>query len=163
MASTPQGSGGSSPQPSPTFSAAPTAHSIPPSARPCTATPACYEWNERKLDDASKDLSKPCHGWPQLVHDMVENPGFESFQSFRDLNIKSLLYYQAELDQLRKDLHALEWKDHRNGGQSAVFCENIRSLLLTKRRPEECQEQLSKVKEMREVLKEYSKILRHLA
>jgi hypothetical protein len=36
------------------------------------------------------------HGWPCLAELMFKHPGFESFQAFRDLRIKSLLYYQAE-------------------------------------------------------------------
>jgi hypothetical protein len=86
---------------------------------------------------------------------MVDQPGLESFQPFRDLNIKSLLYYQAELVQLRQDLHALEWEDHRKGGGAVLLCENVDKLLASA----QFSEQLSKVKEIRGVLKEYSKKL----
>jgi hypothetical protein len=59
-----------------------------------------------------KNLEIPCHGYPALAGFMFNNPGFESFQAFRDLHIKSLLYYQGQLDKIREDLHALEWADH---------------------------------------------------
>ncbi|TVY84138.1 hypothetical protein LSUE1_G003723 [Lachnellula suecica] len=146
--------------PSPTFSAAPTAHSSSPSSSPCKKGLACYEYNEYVESDASRDLTNPCHGWPKLVEVMVDQPGLESFQAFRDLNIKSLLYYQAELVKLRKDLHALEWEDHRKGGEASLFCENVDKLLATKDESIECQEaQFRKVKEMRVVLKDYNAAL----
>ena len=141
------------------FSNAPTANSLTPSTSPCRIHEACWRYNEEDPRDASHDLKQPCHGWPKLVDVMVENPDFESFQAFRDLNIKSLLYYQAELVQLREDLHALEWEDHRKGGKSARSCSSVRSLLLSADRKEGgAQDQLNKIKKIREVLKEYSKI-----
>jgi hypothetical protein len=149
--------------PSPTFSAALTANSASPSTCACRIHSACLAPpDEDDEEDASRDLKQPCHGWPELVKVMVDNPGFESFQAFRDLNIKSLLYYQAELVQLRKELHALEWRDHRTGGESERLCSSVGSLLQTKERPVEAQAQLKKIKEIREVLKEYSKILARL-
>lgn len=116
--------------PSPTFAPAPTPiTSINP---PCTISDACWNYDEEDDEhDASYDLKQPCHGWPELVNLMVQNPHFESYQAFRDLNIKSLLYYQAELVQLRRDLHGIEWRDHRKGGVSTRLCANVRSLLLT--------------------------------
>ncbi|KAE9371681.1 hypothetical protein N431DRAFT_297502, partial [Stipitochalara longipes BDJ] len=105
------------------------------------------------------DLERPCHGWPALVRDMVKHPGIDSFSAFRDLNIKSLLYYQAELVQLRKELHALEWEDHRQGGDSAGMVSNIQSLLLTKMEDGEAQRQFNKMREIRLVLKEYNAAL----
>jgi hypothetical protein len=165
----PNSSGVLSHTPSPTFSAAPTAHSSSPSFDPCKIDDTCRYYNEDDPRDASKNLKQPCHGWPKLVEVMVENSSFESFQAFRDLNIKSLLYYQAELVQLRKELHALEWKDHRKGGDSSELSSNVRSLLLTKPDDDDddddddAQEQFNKLREIRKALKEYSKSLAQLA
>jgi hypothetical protein len=95
---------------------------------------------------------KPCHGWPRLVDVMVERPGFQCFPAFRDLNIKSLLYYQAELDKFREELFDLEWEDHEN--VNARISSNVDLLLRTE---QQGGNQIKTVKKMREVLREYSK------
>jgi len=98
---------------------------------------------------------------------MFRNPGFESFQAFRDLNIKSLLYYQAELVGIREELLKVEWKDHINGGfeDSDQLCERVDTLLLTETKDgkEKAERQIQLIKKMRRVLKEYSKIIFHTA
>jgi hypothetical protein len=157
----PYGSEGLTPTQSPTFSAAETVNSSTPSTSPCMISHACSHFDEDDDGDASLDLKQPCHGWPKLVDVMVEHPGFESFQAFRDLNLKSLLYYQAELVQLREELHEIEWQDHRKGGEQKDFCSDIQTLLLTRKDGEAAQKQLKKIKRIREVLKEYSKTLTH--
>ena len=129
------------------------ATSAAPSSSECRILDACWKYDEDHLD-ASQDLKQNCHGWPELVDVMVRHPNFESFQAFRDLNIKSLLYYQAELVSLRKDLHEIEWQDHRKGGKAGKICGDIENLLLTKFGEEH--EQLDKMNEIREVLKKYS-------
>jgi len=157
MASTTDDSKGISAIPSPIFSTAQGINSSSPSIKECRIQHACCNYVEDDYNDASLDLKQPCHGWPALVNVMVENPGFESFQAFRDLNLKSLLYYQAELVQLRKELHEIEWQDHRKGADAQGYCSNIRRLLLTERGSVEDQKQLNKIKEIREVLGDYSK------
>jgi hypothetical protein len=129
-------------------------------SRNCSVYEDCklnYEYN-----GVAKTPEKPCHGWPELTDHIVKNPGFESFQSFRDLNIKSLLYFQAELCSLRRQLHELEWKDHRSGNFSHAehLCANVEFLVdsefgQTKRGGK----QMRLVKRIRAVLKEYSNIL----
>ncbi|PMD12783.1 hypothetical protein NA56DRAFT_453729 [Hyaloscypha hepaticicola] len=69
--------------------------------------------NETEADPA-EDVNKPVEGWPALAKLMNDTPDLEAFPSFTDLNLKSLLYYQAELIYLRKELHTVEWKDFRN-------------------------------------------------
>jgi len=110
------------------------------------------------------NLDKPCHGWPAVANLMYKNPGFESFQSFRDLHVKSLLYYQGELDQFRIELHQLEWLDHTEG--SFKFHEKLSrnmGFLFRSRRDgasdSEGSNQILMIERMRVVLKEYSKIL----
>jgi hypothetical protein len=109
-----------------------------------------------------KKLSIPCHGWPDLANIMSQNPGFESFQAFRDLHIKSLLYYQAQLVELRQDIHKLEWKDHSEADfpLHERLSKSVDFLLKTESNAgsnSERSKQIVKVKEMRNVLKEYSK------
>lgn len=101
------------------------------------------------------DYLKPCHGWPQLVDVMVEHPCFQCFPAFKDLNIKSLLYYQAELDQFRENLHELEWEDHHN--VDIRLCSDVEILLKSEHEAGDSCKQINMVREMRKVLKEYSK------
>jgi hypothetical protein len=125
----------------------------------------CHELTQTSYNnrlDPAEDLDRPCHGWPELVNLIVKNPGFEAFQAFRDLNIKSLLYYQAELVKLRKDLHRLEWNDHRKGkfDDAHKLCSRVDTLLLSEGDTDKrAQRQIKLVKKIRGVLKEYSKIL----
>src|SRR4051812_15129166 len=56
----------------------------------------------------------PVDGWPTLAKIIAEKPDLEVFASFTDLNIKSLLIYQAELIHLRKALHNAEYADFRS-------------------------------------------------
>lgn len=134
-----------------------------------------------------KDLEKPCHGYPALANFMFNNPGFESFQAFRDLHVKSLLYYQVKLDTIRNQLHKLEWEDHCNGTfeHHEILSKDAGYLLKTETkaaeggtaaagniggagstesagggRAEDRQSaQIRKVEEMRKVLKDYSEAL----
>ena len=60
-------------------------------------------------------LEQPLHGWPELAQLMAQNADLQAFPAFTDLNVKILLYYQAELTDLREELHKLEWRDHLDG------------------------------------------------
>jgi hypothetical protein len=151
MASPTDGSAELNITPSLTFLAASTADG---------SSPTCFYCDKYDERDATKGLKQPCHGWPQLATVIADNAGFESFQTFRDLNIKSLLYYQAELVQLRKELHNLEWEDYRQDGNFSDLCS--RNILFTEEDPIQAQDQLNKVKRIREVLKDYSKTLSHI-
>jgi hypothetical protein len=150
------------------FSTAPTAAESTPSP------PECEDCQEifRTLSEEDqlkwppkKKFEIPCHGWPCLADLMFKHPGFESFQAFRDLRIKSLLYYQAELVKLRQELHVLEWENHSDGGFpcSKQLSERVDLLLKTETisSPEDPEDkgkkQILKIKEIRKVLKEYSK------
>jgi len=119
----------------------------------CTQTP--YD----KIEDPEDDPTlPPVHGWPELAKLISHHPGFEAFQAFRDLNVKSLLYYQAELADLRKDLHKVEWEDHRRGVDRAEgLCRRVDWLLLSEfDKNKQAQEQMRLMRRIREVLKEYS-------
>jgi len=149
---------------SPPLSEADTA--VDPSPRPSSNACKCRRQNCKgkvKFDfsdprDPAKRLDEPCHGYPELAHLIVQHPGFESFQVFRDLQIKSLLYYQAQLAELRKKLHKWEWVDHRSGtGNAETWCADITTLMASAET--EDSEQINMIKEIRGVLKEYSKLV----
>jgi hypothetical protein len=97
----------------------------------------------------------PVPGWPHVAMLMAKTPDFASFSRFRDLNIKSLLYYQAELTKLRKKLHEQEWEDYRRGDNKARdYAERADFLINSKKK--DCHEQWKLVEEIRIILKEYS-------
>jgi hypothetical protein len=47
---------------------------------------------------------------------MADNTDLQAFTAFTDLNVKSLLYYQAQLTEIRKRLHMIGWEDHTGVG-----------------------------------------------
>jgi hypothetical protein len=121
--------------------------------------------------DSSKSSvpAKTLAGWPQLAEVMANTPDFAAFPRFRDLNTKSLLYYQVQLKLLGKKLHDQEIADQEfyemmNGrdseetrGENCVQdCYAQRADFLVEDRKSQ---QFKLVKEVREVLKEYSKCL----
>jgi hypothetical protein len=106
-------------------------------------------------EDVEEDLDVPVPGWPHVATLMAKTPDFASFSRFRDLNIKSLLYYQAELTKLRKKLHKQEWEDYRRGDNKARnYAERADYLINSKKKDGHKQWKL--VKEIRIILKEYS-------
>jgi hypothetical protein len=110
--------------------------------------------------DLEEDLNKPLPGWPELATVIAKNRDFEAFQAFRDLNVKSLLYYQAELVDLRAELHALEWENNRKGQFRNHSKLNSRAdlLVLTTLKDEDdpAREQMDLMNKIRGVLKDYS-------
>jgi len=133
---------------SPTSESGSSTTAIPSPTTP-TQLPQCL-----RAKDPAKDLEHPLHGWPELARLIAKKPDFEAFQSFKDLNIKSLLYYQAELDQLREDLHRVEWGDYREGHN---FGKHVGSLLVRKDSEDKKErKQIDLVIKIRGVLKEYN-------
>lgn len=88
-------------------------------------------------------------GWPHLALVMAKTPDFAAFSRFRDLHVKSLLYYQAELTLYRKKIHEFEFNDAAH----ERWAERADELV------ESGSAQFDTVKKMREVLKEYDKTL----
>ncbi|KAF7949120.1 hypothetical protein EAE96_008289 [Botrytis aclada] len=132
----------------------------PTSQLPLTSGP----WDEFK--DASKDLDKPLPGWPLVSTLIAKYPDLEAFKAFRDLNIKSLLYYQAELENLRKKLHQAEYNEHRQGEQEGItkasmMAMNLDYYLIHARMDDnKCKSKQVKImKQIRVVLKEYNDAL----
>jgi hypothetical protein len=104
----------------------------------------------RKWDDS------PVPGWPQLAVLMAKTPDFAAFSRFRDLNIKSLLYYQVQLILLRKELQNKESTDAASDPDEdpALFAQRVDFLVEASG---EERKQFEIVEKMRKVLKEYSK------
>jgi hypothetical protein len=48
------------------------------------------------------------YGWPALAQLMAKSPPYAAFPRFSDLNTRNLLYYQAELSDLRAQIRAKE-------------------------------------------------------
>jgi len=109
-------------------------------------------------NDPEDDLERPVSGWPKVALLMAQTPDFASFSRFRDLNIKSLLYYQSELTSIRKSLHKQEWKDYRLGAEDEKheYCNRADYLVNSKESGGEPSKQWALVLKMRSVLKEYS-------
>lgn len=97
-------------------------------------------------------------GWPSLAKLMGTKPDFAAFSRFRDLNIKSLLYYQAQLRNLKARLAECERYDKFQGeGGNGLLAQNIDYLVNSPKCPNRSQEQWALILEIRRVLKEYSK------
>jgi hypothetical protein len=86
---------------------------------------------------------------------MAKTPDFAAFSRFRDLNIKSLLYYQVQLTLFRKELQDKESADAASdaNGEPASFAERVDFLVEASGKEGE---QFEIIKDMRKVLKEYS-------
>jgi len=104
--------------------------------------------------DVKDDLNNPVEGWPRVALLMAKTPDFAAFSRFRDLNVKNLLYYQAQLTRLRRKLHEQEYDDVRDRGEDDEVRKyaNRADFLMTA----EGSAQLKLVVEIRGLLKAYS-------
>jgi hypothetical protein len=114
-------------------------------------------------EDPREDLENPQPGWPKLAKLIADNPDFEAFPAFTDLNIKSLLYYQAELSMLRRELHATEYDDAHslddevNKVRPSRYAKTLDYLFISRDKNDpELHKQWTLIKDIRKVLKEYS-------
>jgi len=111
----------------------------------------------RRLDPW-KDLVP---GYPRLAGQMGRLPQLGVFRRFGALNMRNLLYYQAELAQIEQDLIQTELEDARNTQDlQGDYCGNWADLSgsTTDHNQEFSGEQWELVLKMRKLLKEYSKI-----
>jgi hypothetical protein len=136
-------------------------HSDNPETRP-PATAFQYQF------DPAENLETTVPGWPTLARLLATVPDFEGFQAFSDLNIKSLLCYQAELVKLRKQLHEVEWDDFRSvrgevddvDSDRAMYAENLGNLLSSRDKQDPIvRRQWILLTEIRGVLREYSMLV----
>lgn len=101
-------------------------------------------------DAESEDLPEDSiQGWPQLAQLMSKTPDLAAFPRFRDLQVKSLLYYQCELNTLREKLHKLEYTDKKEDKSYNEYADELI-------RDRETSDQFKKIEEIRVVLKKYS-------
>lgn len=113
------------------------------------------------------DLEKPLRGWPQLAKLISVTPGFEAFPAFTDLNLKSLLYYQAEITRLRQKLHEAEYADHQSlnisGLEPRSYVKRLDKMFFSRDKEFENKPNLQRqwllIKEIRGLLKEYNEAL----
>jgi hypothetical protein len=98
-------------------------------------------------------------GWPFLANLIAETPDFEAFPRFRELNIKTLLYYQVELAYLEGKLKNIEQIDFMKMGQdSDRYSRRADKLIQCQDEPSnpKSHKQWKMVLRIRNVLKEYS-------
>lgn len=108
----------------------------------------------------SKDVNSLVPGWPALARRIANKPAFLAFPAFTDLNVKSLLYYKAELISLRKKLHEEEYNDRFNGeGPQTSFAENLDFLIGCGRLRKEKPKQWELIEEIRTILDKYNTAL----
>jgi hypothetical protein len=107
------------------------------------------------------NINGPIPGWPSLARKVADKPAFAAFPSFADLNVKSLLYYQAALIKLRKELHEAEFQDYYHGDTTqGQFAEDLDWLLDSlQKNPEQNPEQFKILEKIRITLDKYSKLL----
>lgn len=146
-----------------------------PSAEPSPVTDSGFrdrslsdnDDDDEKKPDPRDDLEKPVHGWPELAKLISVTPDFEAFPAFTDLNLKSLLYYQAELTILRKKLHEAEYDDYRSLDleelQPHEYAKRLDKMFLSRndtfKSNPKWQRQWTLIKQIRELLKEYNDAL----
>ncbi|PVH73066.1 hypothetical protein DL98DRAFT_501515 [Cadophora sp. DSE1049] len=119
-------------------------------------------------DLSEDDVDKPVPGWPKLARTVADQPAFAAFPSFTDLNVKSLLYYQAQLIRLRKELHKMEFQDYLFGdnsepkdpGKTGSGQEDVEHAESEQKVPEEKgREQLIILEKIRTILDKYNNAL----
>lgn len=146
------------PSPSPTKSTTSASETIVAELSPITAANKKIKDDEAFVEALENPEQVP--GWPELTKLITKHPDLEAFPPYRDLHIKSLLYYQAELDGMRTRLRDIELFDYRNGQfeQAKDIAKNVDKLLDCKDNDQATggRYQLDLVTDMRRVLKEYS-------
>jgi len=75
-----------------------------PTGPPPSASQLAYDCVNQKLEV----------GWPKLAQELAQAPSVEAFPRFRELNVKSLLYYQVELSKLEQQLQQIELDDYNH-------------------------------------------------
>lgn len=95
------------------------------------------------------------NGYPGLAKQMGEYRGLNMFSRFAKLSARNLMYMQAEILHLERKLHVVTWADHRDGAKR-IYERNATALM---RSIENEDSQWELFLEIREKLKEYSKLL----
>ncbi|KAI9773865.1 MAG: hypothetical protein M1840_006091 [Geoglossum simile] len=130
----------------------PTDGVFPAETARCPSSSASLSSGSEEEYHVTKDLNNPVEGWPRVALLMAKTPDFAAFSRFRDLNVKSLLYYQAQLTNLRRKLHEMEYEDARGDDEEKREFAGRADFLMSS----EGSDQLELIKEIRVLLKEYS-------
>ena len=93
-------------------------------------------------------------GHAKIATFMSQNTEFAIFRRFRKLNYQNLLYLQAELIHLERDLRELAERDS-NDANRTFYCKDWWFLAQNEEEHDD-REQWEKVLQIREKLKEYS-------
>lgn len=116
-------------------------------------------------------VNNPMYGRPLLAQAIAETPDLQIFPSFTDLNIKSLLYYQAELVAIRQDLHKEECKDVFQPSSQLTPCysNDLRALIYDRDKSIKDKtgntplpRQWELIEQLRTTLEKYSKLMSHI-
>ncbi|PYH92131.1 hypothetical protein BO71DRAFT_400783 [Aspergillus ellipticus CBS 707.79] len=104
---------------------------------------------------------RPVEGYDKLATFISNDPGLSFFRRFTKLNIKSLLYYQAEIANLEDDLDFIiqDDKDSKDEKKSNYPFSVLHLKDSVKREKEECPAQWLKVQELRGLLEKYTNAL----
>lgn len=104
-----------------------------------------------------ESLTAPPTGYPQVATLMGEYPEMAMVRRFRGLNARNLLYLQAELVHIEKELLRCEKADANNKEEPMnMFSTNFFFLQKSANQAENKQWKL--IEQMREKLKEYSEL-----
>ncbi len=97
-------------------------------------------------------------GYAKLARTMGRYPELAIFRTFQQLNMKNLLYLQAELMTLERNLEAIAVLDHTSGNPGKEAYQNS-WVALSKSKNEGDTMQLDKMLTIRKKIEEYSKKL----
>ncbi|KAI0434246.1 hypothetical protein F5Y09DRAFT_297000 [Xylaria sp. FL1042] len=121
-------------------------------------------WGPAQLEQIENDPPLK-EGWPRLAQMLAETPELESFRRFRELNVKTLLYYQAEIAELEADLIKAEDIDRgkKSSGQwEGNYARLAYRMVRSRDLPNVDTKQCDIVLKIRERLREYnSALLQH--
>ena len=101
---------------------------------------------------------RPVEGYDKLATFIASDPGLAFFRRFTKLNMKSLLYYQAEIANIEDDLDFIIQNDKDSqDDEKQGYPFSVRELKDSMRRAkEEHPTQWLKIQEVRELLEKYS-------
>ncbi len=96
-------------------------------------------------------------GYPKLAAHIGDHPYMAIFRRFRTMNAKILLYYQAELTQLERELEECEFRDANDPSGNKKRYANDWRICVDDAHGIGDDEQLRTVNKIRKKLREYSK------
>ncbi|KAL6714050.1 hypothetical protein ACLMJK_008544 [Lecanora helva] len=95
-------------------------------------------------------------GYAKFANFMGEHPESALFLRFSDINLQNILYLQAEIYGLREDLRRIELQNQASSAEDLTNFHLDWSTLAQTQENGQANQQWRKVKQLRELLKEYS-------